>query len=248
MELKCQNNMTRIFLFILVLLASAESMAQVEFSPKFKPIVPIKEKPKKENTTPLPTVYKLDFPQIKTPNIFKETNIFGTKPKPNNSFQIGVPENRFSLTPTKKFTHQLGDVYQAKMTKDLDKTMVREELKFDKSLLDRVDRYLGEFNTKSEFFVLKFRDYIEIDGDLINVYLNGKLLRAGLYLNFEYGEFKIPLSLGFNNIELVVASTGTSGGNTAEIRFFDGFEKSVTSEYWDNLALGVKIKTIVIRE
>lgn len=241
------SKMRRILFFIFIIGLGSNAFAQVDFNSKTLRIPPLKVKPKKE-VAPQNKVSKFDVPKIVAPNIFKETNIFGTKPKPNNSFQMGIPENLFSLAPKKIFTHQLGDVYLAKMTKDLDKTMVREELKFDKSLLDRVDRYLGEYNTKSEFFVLKYRDYIEIDGDLINVYVNNKLLRSGLYLNFEFGELRIPLSVGINNIELVVASTGTSGGNTAEIHFLDDKKSSITKEYWNNLALGVKIKTIVIRE
>jgi hypothetical protein len=191
---------------------------------------------------------KLDLPKIVAPNIFKETNIFGIKPKPNNSFQFGNVENNFSMILKNKFEHKLGDVYQAKMTKDLDKTMIREELKEDKSVLDRVDRYLGEYRTKSEFFIVKYRDYIQIDGDLINVYLNGKIVRSQLYLDYDFGALKIPLALGFNNIEFVVASTGTSGGNTAELHVLDDVNREITSEYWNNLALGVKIKMIVIRE
>jgi hypothetical protein len=243
------NDMKRLLFFIFLISFISKSYGQFDSNIKFKPIPPldVKVKPKKE-TPSLPDAPKLDLPKIVAPNIFKETNIFGTKPKPNNSFQIGLPENRFSMTPNNKFEHKLGDIYQAKMTKDLDKTLVREELKEDKSVLDRVDRYLGEYRTKSEFFVVKYRDYIAIDGDLINVYLNGKVLRSGLYLNSEFGEFRIPLVLGFNNIEFVVASTGTSGGNTAELHVLDDVNREITTEYWNNLALGVKIKMIVIRE
>lgn len=241
--------MNRILFFIFIICIASKSFGQIDSNVKFKPIPPlnVKVKPKKE-TLPLPDVPKLDLPKIVAPNIFKETNIFGTKPKPNNSFQIGLPENNFSMTPINKFEHKLGDVFQSKMTKDLDKTLIREELKEDKSFLDRVDRYLGEYRTKSEFFAVKYRDYIQIDGDLINVYLNGKILRSELYLNSEFGEFRIPLALGFNNIEFVVASTGTSGGNTAELHVLDDVNREITSEYWNNLALGVKIKMIVIRE
>lgn len=228
---------------------ASKSFGQIDSNVKFKPIPPIivKVKPKSEIKPPS-NLAKLDLPKIVAPNIFKETNIFGTKPKPNNSFQLGISENKFSMQQNNKFEHKLGDIYQAKMTKDLDKTLVREELKEDKTVLDRVDRYLGEYRTKSEFFVVKYRDYIQIDGDLINVYLNGKSLRSNLFLNYDFGEFRIPLAVGFNNIEFVVASTGTSGGNTAELHVLDDVNREVTSEYWDNLALGVKIKLIVIRE
>lgn len=243
--------MFRIGLFFTLFFVCFNSSAQVEFSPKFKPIAPVKNKTKKEKTAPLPVLPnlpKLDLPQIKTPNIFKETNIFGTKPKPNNSFQMGLPENSFSLVPQNNFPHKLGDVFQNKMTKDLDKTLVREGLKEDDSFLDRSNRYLGDFKTKSNFLVVKYRDYIEIDGDLVNVYWNDKLIQSQLFLDFQLSEFKIPLSLGINKIEFVVASQGTSGGNTAEIHVLDNTNLTVTDEYWNNLALGTKIKLIVIRE
>ena len=242
--------MNKILFFILIIGMASKSFGQFDSNIKFKPIPPqnTNVKPKKETLPPTTDLTKLDLPKIVAPNIFKETNIFGIKPKPNNSFQFGNVQNNFSMILKNKFEHKLGDVYQAKMTKDLDKTMIREELKEDKSVLDRVDRYLGEYRTKSEFFIVKYRDYIQIDGDLINVYLNGKILRSQLYLDYDFGEFRIPLALGFNNIEFVVASTGTSGGNTAELHVLDDVNREITSEYWNNLALGVKIKLIVIRE
>lgn len=229
---------------------ASKSYGQIDSNVKFKPIPPQNAiiKPKKENLPPPSDFQKLNFPKIIAPNIFKETNIFGTKPKPNNSFQLGIAVNKFSMESKNKFEHKLGDIFQAKMTKDLDKTLIREELKEDKSVLDRVDRYLGEYRTNSKFFDVKYRDYIYIDGDLINVYLNGKVLRSELYLDSELRVFRIPLTLGLNDIEFVVASTGTSGGNTAELHVLDDVNREITSEYWDNLALGVKIKMIVIRE
>ena len=230
--------MKQIFLFILLLFIVPKSFGQIEFNTKFKAIPPVNTKPnaKKE------IVPKLDLPKIIAPNVF------APKPKPTTAFEIGTPENHFSMTPKNKFEHKLGDVYQNKMTKDLDKTMVREGLKEDNSFLDRTNRYLGDFRTKSNLLVVTYRDFIQIDGDLINVYLNDQLIQSQLYLNFELGEFKIPLSKGINKVEFVVASQGTSGGNTAEIHVIDDASKSITDEYWDNLALGTKIKLIVVKE
>lgn len=241
--------MNRILFFIFILCISSKVFGQPEFNIKFRPIKPqtTTVKPKKDIPPPS-NLPKLNIPKIVAPNVFKETNIFGTKPQPNNAFEIGTAENHFSMTPKNKFEHKLGDVYQDKMTKDLDKTMVNEGLKEDKSQLDRTDMYLGDFRTKSDFFAVKYRDMGLIDGDLINVYLNGKLLRSELYLNYAFGEFRIPLTLGLNDIEFVVASTGTVGGNTAEIHVLDDVNRPITTEYWDNKALGVKIKMIVIRE
>ena len=245
--------MNRFLFFILLLGIGSKAFGQAEFNTKFRPIKPqtttAKPKPKDKKDIPPPTNFpKLNLPKIVAPNVFKETNIYGTKPKPNNTFEIGTAENHFSMTPKKRFEHSLGEVYQDKMTKDLNKTMVSEGLKEDTSSLDRKDRYLGDFRTKSEFLLVKYRDYIQIDGDLINVYLNDKLIQSQLYLNAQFGEFKISLVKGINNVEFVVASQGTSGGNTAEIHVIDDAGKSMTDEYWNNLALGTRIKLIVIKE
>jgi hypothetical protein len=243
--------MKQLLLFIFLIFFIPKSFGQIDSKIKFKPITPKNDvvKPKMNKDIPPPTnLPKLDLPKIVAPNVFKETNIFGTKPKPNNSFEIGAPENHFSMVLKNKFEHKLGDVYQDKMTKDLSKTMINEGLKEDKSLLDRKDRDLGEFRTKSVFLIINYRDYIQIDGDLINIYVNDKLFRSQLYLYSQMSQIKIPLEIGINKIELVVASTGSSGGNTAEIHVIDNANTTITDEYWNNLALGTKIKLLVIKE
>ena len=241
--------MKNFLFFIFMISITSNAFGQFDSNIKFKAIPPANTKPKTKKELPPPAnLPKLDLPKIVAPNVFKETNIFGTKPKPKYSFEIGTPENHFSMTPNNKFEHKLGDVYQDKMEKDLSKTMIREGLKEDDSFLDRNDRYLGEFKTKSDHLILKYRDYIQIDGDLITIYVNDKLFRSQLYLYSQMSQIKIPLTEGFNKVELVVASQGTSGGNTAEIHAVDDVGKSVTDEYWNNLALGTKIKLIVIKE
>lgn len=242
--------MKQFLFFIIIIGIGSNAFGQIEFKPQFKPIRPktTPVKPKEKDIPPPTNLPKLDIPKIVAPNVLKETNIYGTKPQPNNAFEIGTPENHFSMVQKNKFEHKLGDVYQAKMTKDLDKTMVQEGLKEDTSQLDRTDRYLGEYHTKSEYFALKYRDYIQIDGDLINVYINDKLLRSELYLNYDFGELRIPLTLGFNTIEISIASIGEYGGNTAEIQVLDNVNRVITKEMWNSLALGTKIKMLVIRE
>jgi hypothetical protein len=241
--------MKQLFLIIFLIVFIPKSFGQFDSNIKFKAIPPVNTKPKVKKELPPPTnLPKLNIPKIVAPNVLKETNIFGTKPKLDNSFEIGTPENNFSMKLKNKFEHKLGDVYLDKMTKDLSKTMVREELKEDKSLLDRKDRDLGEFRTNSEFLFISYRDYIQIDGDLINIYVNDKLFRSQLYLYSQMNQIEIPLVLGINKIELIVSSTGTSGGNTAEIHAGDATGKIITEEYWNNLALGTKIKLLVIKE
>ena len=61
----------------------------MEFNNKFKAIPPKNTdfKPKKVTA---PTIEK---PDIVAPSVFANNNILNTKPKANNSFQIGVPDN-----------------------------------------------------------------------------------------------------------------------------------------------------------
>jgi hypothetical protein len=241
--------MKKFLFFIFMICITSKALAQFDSNSKFKPIAPANPKPKLKKEIPARTdLPKLVLPKIVVPNVLKETNIFGTKPKPNTAFEFGTAENNFSMIIKNKFEYKMGDVYQANMTKDLSNTMIREGLKEDTSFLDRKNRDLGEFKTKSDFLFISYRDYIQIDGDLITIYLNDKLFRSQLYLYAQMSQIKIPLAIGINKIELVVASTGTSGGNTAEIHAFENGGKGITEEYWNNLALGTKIKLIVIKE
>jgi len=241
--------MKNFLFFVFMISISSSAFSQFDSNIKFKSIPPANTKPKLKKELPPPSnLPKLVLPKIVAPNVFTATNIFGTKPKPSTAFEFGTAENQFSMTLKNKFEHKMGDVYQEKMAKDLDKTMIREGLKEDTSFLDRKDRDLGEFKTKSDFLLINYRDYIQIDGDLITIYVNDKLFVSQLYLYSQMSQVKIPMVAGINKVELVVASTGTSGGNTAEIHASDDAGKAITEEYWNNLALGTKIKLIVIKE
>ena len=215
---------------------------QVEFSAKPIKFNPLKVKPKKD-IDPKLNAPKFELPKIVAPNIFKETNIFGTKPKVNNSFQIGVPEANFSLIPKLIFTHTLGDVFQEKMTKDLHKTLHEND-----APLVREDRYFGDYKTKSKFYIVKYRDFIAVDGDLVRVFQNDKVIMNAIAMDSFYNEFKINLVEGINKIEFVAMNTGTSGGNTAEFQIYDDQGKLFNSYYWDNLATGFKGKLIIFKE
>ncbi len=234
--------MKQLFIFFLLVLACSKSFGQVEFSAKPLKINPIKVKPKKELVSKT-KVSIFDVPRIIAPNVFKETNIFGTKPKPNNSFEIGTPENQFSLTPQNKFQHKLGDVFQEKMQRDLNKTLHEND-----APLVREDKYFGDYKTKSKFYIVKYRDFIAVDGDLVRVYQNDKVIMNALEMDSFYNDFRIDLVEGINKIEFVAMNTGTSGGNTAEFQIYDDQGKLFNSYYWDNLATGFKGKLIIFKE
>lgn len=249
-DLSVFNSMKQILFLIFIIGFASKSFGQFDSNIKFKPIPPKKNtaKPKKETLPPPSNFQKLNLPKIIAPNVFKETNIFGIKPKPNNSFQIGNPENQISMTVKNKFEHKLGDVFQNKMTKDLSKTLVREGLKEDDRYLVKIDLNFGVIRTKSKYFIIKYRDFGAIDGDLVKSVFNDYVVADNIFLEFDFNEFRIHFKEGINNLSIVALNRGTLGGNTGEFQIYDAEGKYILSDYWQNLDTGVQANFIIIKE
>ena len=200
--------------------------------PKKLPIPEVKD-PKAENT---------DIPSIKTPNVFDNTSI-----TPKSKFQIGEQKNTFSMSTETEFANP-GDRYVAKMEKDLDKALKAEGLKEGRGELVKKNISLGDFKTKSAYFIVKFRDFGAIDGDLVRVSSNDKIIQDQLFLDVNFKQVKIILSDGFNKLDFEALNIGSLGGNTAEIQVFDDKGVLITNDYWNNLAAGFKASIVVTKE
>jgi hypothetical protein len=226
--------MKQIFLFLFSIVFAFNSFGQSEFNSKFKAIPPqnIKPKPKKE-TLPPPT----DLPKIVAPNVLENPNILNTKPKPNNSFQIGVPENTFSLTPTQKFVNP-GDFVRDRLNKKADN---------EDQIVFRRNQDLGNYKTNSLTAKVSYRDYGEVDGDQIRVLLNDKTIVPGVYLDSDFQGFEIILVEGFNKIDFEALNQGRLGPNTAEFRVYDDKGNLISASQW-NLGTGFKATIIVTKE
>lgn len=237
--------MKHILFFILFFTVLTVS-AQTEFNSGFKsiPAPKFSAKPKK---TPLPEIKdpqadKTDMPSIKTPNVFDNTSI-----TPKSKFQIGEQKSTFSMSTENDFANP-GDRYVAKMEKDLDKTLKAEGLKEGRGELVKKNISLGDFKTKSAYFIVKFRDFGAIDGDLVRVSSNDKIIQDQLFLDVNFKQVKIILSDGFNKLDFEALNIGSLGGNTAEIQVFDDKGVLITNDYWNNLAAGFKASIIVTKE
>lgn len=238
-------SMKHILFFILFFTVLTVS-AQTEFNSGFKsiPAPKFSAKPKK---TPLPEIKdpqadKTDMPSIKTPNVFDNTSI-----TPKSKFQIGEQKSTSSMSTENDFANP-GDRYVAKMEKDLDKTLKAEGLKEGRGELVKKNISLGDFKTKSAYFIVKFRDFGAIDGDLVRVSSNDKIIQDQLFLDVNFKQVKIILSDGFNKLDFEALNIGSLGGNTAEIQVFDDKGVLITNDYWNNLAAGFKASIIVTKE
>ena len=237
--------MKHILFFILFFTVLTVS-AQTEFNSGFKsiPAPKFSAKPKK---TPLPEIKdpqadKTDMPSIKTPNVFDNTSI-----TPKSKFQIGEQKSTFTMSTENDFANP-GDRYVAKMEKDLDKALKAEGLKEGRGELVKKNISLGDFKTKSAYFIVKFRDFGAIDGDLVRVSSNDKIIQDQLFLDVNFKQVKIILSDGFNKLDFEALNIGSLGGNTAEIQVFDDKGVLITNDYWNNLAAGFKASIIVTKE
>ncbi len=231
--------MKQILFFIIISIGiSSKSYSQIEFSKKFKAIPPINNNPKIKKVVPPET----DIPPIYTPNVFKSPEI----KTPSSVLKIGET-NTINMTPKNDFANP-GDVYMDKMEKDLGKTLVKEGLKEDSRLLVKIDVNFGEIRTKSKYFVIKFRDFGQIDGDLAKALLNDAVVEDRLVMKESYQEFKIFFKEGINTFVIEALNKGLLGGNTAEFQIYDAEGKFIKSDYWANWDAGVKGKFLIIKE
>jgi hypothetical protein len=229
--------MSRIFLFLFIICMASTSFGQSEFNTKFKVIPPLNVKPEdKKVAIPPEDLPKPEASKIVTPNVFTDTNIYNTKPKVNNSFQMGV-KDVLSMTPNTKFVNP-GDKVVARMNKKADN---------EDQVVFRRNQNLGDFKTKSLTAKISYRDYGEVDGDEIRVLLNDKAIASEIYLDSNFQGFEITLVDGFNKIDFEALTQGRLGPNTAEFQVYDDKGKLISASQW-NLGTGFKATIIITKE
>ena len=220
-----------LFLFLFLVLAF-KANAQAEFGPKFKPIPPAKfpAAPKKKVVPPA------ELPKIEQPNVFNSPE------NPNKTSTTISKSNDVDMFPKEKFIN-VGEEYLKKMQKDVDKTLNENNMPLLRRNFD-----FGQINTKSKYVIVRVRDFIYVDGDLLRIYQNATILKEQVFLGDSFTDIKILLGEGFNKLDFEALNTGTSGGNTAEIIIIDDQKKVLSKNYWDNLATGFKGTILLVKE
>ncbi len=218
-------------LYTMILLGSFYSgFAQSEFNSKFKAIPPKNNAPKINKTIPP----KIDIPPINspTPNV---------KPPVTNPNLTSIPETKpvkpISMIPSSEFINP-GDVYRDKLNKKEDNS---------EGVVYRRNQNLGNYTTGSVSAKVMYRDAAYVDGDLIRVMLNDKVIQNQVYLDSNFKGFEIVLEKGFNKIDFVALNQGSSGPNTAEFKVYDDKGALISASQW-NLGTGFKATIILIKE
>lgn len=163
------------------------------------------------------------FPILKRDNTEKESRFLKEKPK-----AIDLREN-----PNNLLTE--ADAMKEKWAKDAE---VKEEYKFDQTL--------GNVVTQGRFVEVYCRDHQFIDGDKVQIIVNGELVEASVLLTAGFKPVLVNLQDGFNSIQFVALNQGSSGPNTAELRVLSEKGEMLAKKEW-NLLTGAKAELIVVK-
>jgi len=125
-------------------------------------------------------------------------------------------------------------------------TNLKQEEEYDLSAL-KGDKSYGEFNSTADAVGIFCRDYADVDGDLVDVYLNDELIVSNVYLRGNFQKLHIPLKIGFNKIEIKALNQGLYGPNTAEFRVIDENNNVLISETWA-LLTGYKARFVIVKD
>lgn len=148
-----------------------------------------------------------------------------------------IPQkSSLQFTNTNKFANP-GDVYESQMNKK----MANEENSTPKS------KYYGGFKTKSDHITIWYRDFGEVDGDEIRVWVNDMIIANSVILSGEFKGFELGLTMGSNKIYFEALNEGINTPNTGEFETFDDKNIIITSNRWD-LVTGSQGYIIIVRE
>ena len=173
-----------------------------------------------------------------------------TNPNSNKINGMSVPESRtssntdeFSMFPKEKFGNP-GELYEKRVK---ERTAGLEKKPDERLIGKTTDQYLGDFKTKGKKVTIAYRDYGEVDGDLIRIFADDDIMRAEVALGGSFTGFELELKEGFNKLDFQALNQGYSGPNTAELLVLDEGGNIIASRTWA-LATGVKATIIVVKE
>lgn len=188
----------------------------------------------------------------------KEDNELIIKPKPKAKAEPEAAKNElvlpkaeeqpvvkrpdFSIEKENKFRNP-AELFEKKLQRSL-KFRQESEKRNNGS---KITQYLGEFRTLAKRVNVIYRDHQYPDGDLIRVFVNGKVVQSRVLLETGYKGIFLNLEEGDNIIDFQALNQGTSGPNTAEFQVLNDKGQTISMNQW-NLATGVKATITIVKE
>ena len=171
-----------------------------------------------------------------SPSLSKTNNGFTVLPKSESSISKDDSKKMVDMTPQKsKFIDQRYDI-QPKWSEE----------NFPVEEVFTGDRNLCTIKTTSKYVEVFFRDYGNVDGDIIQVYLNKELVEGNITLSGGYKVMLIDIKPGISILDFKAVSMGLFAPNTAELKVIDSNGHVVMDRYW-SLATGNKATIQLVR-
>jgi hypothetical protein len=184
---------------------------------------------------------KATVPQKVTTSLFPEIKFQSQLQKNNDDkFLKGLPEIPkvgVEQNPKSYALKSPAEDYTEKFNEQLKEDGIRPEL------YNR-DMNLGQFVVYTQKVNLNSRDYGAIDGDLVRVWVNGKMYVPKVYLESKFQEITLDLDKGINVIEIEALNYGELSPNTGQFAFYDANKEFITNQYW-NLGIGYKARILI---
>lgn len=177
---------------------------------------------------------------LSTPKIIKPTMFPPKTTTPSNSSSM-LEDPKLQFKKNNDFGNP-GDAYKDK----LNSSALVHEGGFDSKVF-RKNQYFGDHNTKGEFVKISCRDFGEVDGDEIRVWVNDRIVVESVFLTSDFRAIQLGLTKGFNKIDFEALNQGTSGPNTAQFLIYDDKGNQIADNQW-NLGTGFKATIIVVKE
>lgn len=105
---------------------------------------------------------------------------------------------------------------------------------------------LGRFFTDGDYVKISWRDAQVVDGDRVDVIVNGQVVVKNATLVSRFHSVKVDLDDGFTKIQFKALNQGESGPNTAEFKVEDENGTVLTHDEW-NLTTGTVASLVVVK-
>lgn len=94
------------------------------------------------------------------------------------------------------------------------------------------DMFLGEFTVYTTKLTTKCRDYSNVDGDNVRIWLNDEIVVTSVALESGFKSYDLQLKEGLNVIKIQALNVGSYFPNTGQFIFYDGNGKVITNQNW----------------
>ena len=149
------------------------------------------------------------------------------------------PKNPIKMLPDRKLV-------QAGHGMKIDPKVGRTEKKGGKS--ERFgDQYLGDIKNNGKFIGIVCRDHEFVDGDRVNISVNGRVIDYNMLLTGSFKGVNVDLKKGFNRLDFEALNEGSSSPNTAQVDVYDDKGQLIYANKW-LLSTGSKATLIITKE